>query len=382
MQSSDNILERAAALKARGQPFVLATVVRCESPTSAKPGAKAIVDASGQIDGWIGGGCAQPAVIATAKQALADGEARLIRVSPTKGAGSEPGIVDFGMTCHSGGTLDIFLEPIAARPSLLIIGASPSAQALSGLAARTGFDVRVLFPDATAALFPDAVDVIDGLDPALLGDAAPAFIVVATQGKRDEPGLDAALATGCGQIAFIASARKADKLKGNLLERGHDPARVAAIIAPAGVEIGAVTPEEIALSVLGGVVRARRSAIAADVEATQSQSETLPRDQTERQPQVTPSASCCGGVEEAVGDANAGAGSLPTWTGAVCCEPSVSAKAIDPVCGMTVEITDAVVHSTHEDADYYFCCGGCQQRFEQAPERFLPAAKTMAQAPA
>jgi xanthine dehydrogenase accessory factor len=346
MQASDSILERATALKARGQPFVLATVVRCESPTSAKPGAKAIVDADGEIDGWIGGGCAQPAVIATARQALADGEPRLIRVSPTKGAETEPGIVDFGMTCHSGGTLDIFLEPFAARPSLLIIGTSPAAQALSALAARTGFDVQALFPGATPDLFPDAVRVADGLDPALLGAAAPAYVVVATQGKRDEPGLEAALATGCASIAFIASARKADKLKTYLLERGHDAARVAAIVAPAGIEIGAVTPEEIALSVLGGLVRERRGgapAVTAEAAADHPQ-------------QQAPSGGCCGGSATVA--------------------PAAAATAIDPVCGMTVDIATADYRSRYDGRDYYFCCASCQLSFDKAPQQFVSIAET------
>jgi len=353
MQATDSILERAAALKAKGQPFVLATVVRCESPTSAKPGAKAIVDATGEIEGWIGGGCAQPAVIATAKQVLADGEARLIRVSPTKEADAEPGIVGFGMTCHSGGTLDIFLEPFALRPVLLIIGASPAAQALCALAARTGFDVHALFPGATPELFPDAARVADGLDPSTLAPGTPSFIVVATQGKRDEGGLEAALSTGAGYIGFIASARKADKLKTYLLERGHDPVRVAAITAPAGIEIGAVTPEEIALSVLGGVVRARRMEHAAAAE---------------------PSSVATGAL--AMGLGHSGGVSRE------CVPPAATGTAIDPVCGMSVDIATAEFHSSHDGAEYYFCCAGCQHSFEKAPDSFLHGAQKSAGVPA
>jgi xanthine dehydrogenase accessory factor len=352
MQATDSILERAAALKAKGQPFVLATVVRCESPTSAKPGAKAIVDATGEIEGWIGGGCAQPAVIATAKQVLADGEARLIRVSPTKEAEVESGIVGFGMTCHSGGTLDIFLEPFALRPVLLIIGSSPAAQALCVLASRTGFDVHALFPGATPELFPDATRVADGLELSALGSETPSYIVVATQGKRDEGGLEAALATGAGYIAFIASARKADKVKTYLLERGHDPERVAAIIAPAGIEIGAVTPEEIALSVLGGMVRARRMEHVAAAE-----------------PSSIATGASAMGLEHS-GGATEG---VP---------PAAAGTAIDPVCGMSVDVATAEFHSSHDGAEYYFCCAGCQHSFEQAPNSFLQRAPESAGGPA
>jgi len=341
MLSSDTVLDRASELKVRGVPFVLATVVRCESPTSAKPGAKAIVDADGEISGWIGGGCAQPAVIATAKKALEDGQPRLIRVSPTKGGEVEEGVIDFGMTCHSGGTLDIFLEPFAARPSLLIIGAAPSAQALSGLAQRTGFQVFAASPGADPDMFPDARQVIDGLDLSDLACGTPACVVVATQGKRDEPGLEAALGTGAPYIAFIASARKAEKLRDYLKERGQDPARVDAIVSPAGVEIGAVTPEEIALSVLAGLVKARR-------------------------------------------EGNIGAAApMPTRamaeTAAKPLEPSVviapaTGSAVDPVCGMSVDIATAELRSQHGGKTYYFCCAGCQHAFEKAPEQYLAGA--------
>lgn len=335
MLSSDAVLERAAELRAKGVPFVLATVVRCESPTSARPGAKGIVDAQGGISGWIGGGCAQPAVISVAKKALADGQPRLIRVSPGKGGEVEEGILDFGMTCHSGGTLDIFLEPFAARPSLLIIGASPTAQALAGLADRTGYGVFVAAAGADADKFPDALQSIEGTELGGLACKRPDFVVVATQGKRDEPGLEAALGTGSRYIAFIASERKAAKLRAYLKERGHEPGRVDAIRSPAGVAIGAVTPEEIALSVLAGVVKARREASVVE--------------------ESSPS-----------GVADAAASTAPESA-----RSKSSGTAIDPVCGMSVTIATAEFSSVYRGKSHYFCCAGCQHRFEKAPESFV-----------
>ena len=343
MLHNDRILERATELKARGVPFVLATVVRCESPSSAKPGAKAIVDSTGEIAGWIGGGCAQPAVIDTARKALQDGQTRLIRVSPTKGGAVEAGVIDFGMTCHSGGTLDIFLEPYTARPSLLIIGGSPAAQALSGLAPRTGFDVFVASPGADAEQFPDARQVLNSLDLTGLESRNPQFVVVATQGKRDEPGLEAALATGAGYVAFIASARKAEKLRVYLKERGHDAARVDAIASPAGIEIGAVTPEEIALSVLGAVVQARRQRASGSAPVNESERSTATA--VDAPPIAMPPVQTSLGVD----------------------------SAIDPVCGMSVEIATADFRSDFQGHGYYFCCGGCQHSFDKAPERYLSA---------
>ena len=349
MLHSDAVLDKAQELKAQGTPFVLATVVRAESPTSAKPGAKALVTTDGALIGWIGGGCAQPAVLDTAKKALRDGQPRLIRVSPKRGGAVEEGVIDFGMTCHSGGTLDIFIEPVIARPALLILGASPVAQTLCVLAHRAGFAVKVVFPGANTEMFPEAQEVVDGMDLSPFGAGAPALVVVATQGKHDEAGLEAALQLGAPYVAFVASARKADKLKTYLKERGHDPARVDVILSPAGIEIGAVTPEEIAVSVLAGLIAARRSALPT---VTGVASET--------------SAGCCGGAAEPEASQTVGNGG--------CCGGADSAQTrIDPVCGMTVVVAGAEFVSRYQGRDYYFCCAACRHAFDKDPLRYLEA---------
>ena len=349
MLHTDQVLERAQQLKASGTPFVLATVVRCESPTSAKPGAKALVTADGELFGWIGGGCAQPAVLDTARKALGDGQPRLIRVSPTKGGEVEPGIIDFGMTCHSGGTLDIFIDPVIARPALLIIGASPVAQTLGVLADHAGFAVHAAFPGADVDMFPQAVQIVDGLDLDALRCGVPPLVVVATQGKRDEAGLEAAMRLGSAYTAFVASARKAEKLRAYLKERGHDPARVDAIISPAGIEIGAVTPEEIAVSVLAGLVQARQSAVVA-----------VPATAPAEQP-----AGCCGDA--------AGTAATPVAQATGCCGGEVATTSVDPVCGMTVQIAAAEFVSSYRGQPYYFCCAGCQHAFDKDPQGYLAA---------
>jgi xanthine dehydrogenase accessory factor len=343
MIETDAVLDKAAALKAAGTPFALVTVVRAESPTSAKPGAKAVVTADGEIEGWIGGGCAQPVVIKVVKQVLQDGQARLVRISPDRDEVVAEGIMDFNMSCHSGGTLDIFIDPVVVRPALWIIGASPAAQALSALARRVGFAVTAVFPGVDRELFPEADRVIDSFDS--LGAAgAPAYVVVATQGKRDEAGLEAALATGAGYIAFVASERKAGKLKQYLKERGHDAARVDAILSPAGVEIGAVTPEEIALSVLAGVVQARRAGSVAA---------------------VVPSKPVMKAAVSEAAVAGARSGGAKTQ----------AAEAIDPICGMSVMVAGAEHRSEYAGQTYYFCCAGCKHSFDKEPQRYVEAAR-------
>lgn len=336
---NDAVLTRAAELKAERRPFALITVVRCEPPTSAKPGAKALVEPDGRIQGWIGGGCAQPAVIKTAKQALGDGEPRLIRISPNRSEAAVEGIVDFGMSCHSGGTLDIFIDPVVLRPQLLVIGGSPAARSLVALGHHTGFEVTAAFPEADAGLFPEADHVVPDLRLGAASSVSAPYIVVATQGKRDEEGLEAALSVDSRYLAFIASERKADKLKGYLKERGYAAERVDAIVAPAGVQIGASTPEEIALSVMGAVIAARR----------------LGRDgiQAAAKPQLPSTAgtqaACCG--DESTAEAQSG-------------------MAVDPVCGMSVEVATAEYRSEHAGQVFYFCCAHCQHSFEKAPERY------------
>lgn len=262
MSHPNDWIRQAAAWEAAGRPFALVTVLRAEAPTSAKPGDKALVDADGQIHGWIGGGCAQPAVVTTVRRALADGQPRTIRIAPADESRerSLANVLEFGMACHSGGTLELFVDPVAPPAQLVVVGDSPVARALAGLAPRVGLQVAVVAHGATAADFPDAARVLGDDQPAAVTAAlaAGALVVVATQGRRDIPGLRAALALRPRHCWFVASARKADVLKANLMTAGEEAAAVAAIQAPAGQAIGARTPEEVALSVLAAVVAARR----------------------------------------------------------------------------------------------------------------------------
>jgi xanthine dehydrogenase accessory factor len=261
--SSTDVLAAAQRLQQQDQPYALVSVLRVQAPASARPGDKAVVSADGIVQGWIGGGCAQPAVLRTVKRSLADGVARVIRIAPAEEGQMREldDVLEFGMACHSGGTLELFVDPMLPRARLTLIGDSPLAAALAGLAPRVGLPVTVVAQGADAVRFPDAERV-------LASDESPAvapgsFVVVATQGRRDLQGLRAALSVGARQVFFVSSARKAQVLKAALLEAGHDPAAVEAIVAPAGQAIGAQTPEEIALSVLAAVVAARRGVMSA-----------------------------------------------------------------------------------------------------------------------
>jgi xanthine dehydrogenase accessory factor len=294
--TSSELFAVAQQLQQQGQPYALVSVVRAQAPASARPGDKALVSAEGIVQGWIGGGCAQPAVLRTVRLALLDGRARMIRIAPAE-AGSERNmqevlgdVLEFGMSCHSGGTLELFIDPMLPRARLTVIGDSPVAVALTGLAPRVGLQVTVVAHGADAERFADAERVIATDEPAALAaQVAPgSFVVVASQGRRDVQALRAALALQARQVWFVASARKAQVLRDSLIEGGQDADAVRAIVAPAGQLIGAQTPEEIALSVLAAVVASRRSGqpVAAPVPATT----VAPL------PAMAPVAgSCCGG---------------------------------------------------------------------------------------
>jgi xanthine dehydrogenase accessory factor len=266
MERASDILGIISARQATGEPFALATVVRTVAATAAKAGAKAVILPDGSMtEGWIGGGCARAAVLKAAKDALTDGKSRLVSVQPPDlldeqglKAGEEKGGVRFAKNmCPSQGTMDIFVEPVLPRPQVVICGSSPVAVAVADLARRSGFAVTVCAPAAEQATFGEADRRIEGY--ALpVGEAGQRYVVVSTQGRGDEAALLAALALDVDYVAFVGSRRKADVLKAALAERGVTPERLAKLKAPAGLDLGAITPEEIAISILAEIVVARR----------------------------------------------------------------------------------------------------------------------------
>lgn len=266
MTKAPDILEIVSAKKARGERFALATVVRTVSMTAAKAGAKAVVLPDGTItEGWIGGGCARSAVLKAAKEALEDGHVRLVSIQPADlldEKGVAPGEEHEGIrfaknTCPSQGTMDIFVEPVLPRPEIIICGSSPVAVAVADLGRRLDFLITACAPAAEQPAFPDVERRIEGYALPVVCEGSR-FIVVSTQSRGDEAALQAALSVEADYVAFVGSRRKAETLKTKIRERGVDPARIAALKSPAGLDLGAITPEEIALSILAEIVRQRR----------------------------------------------------------------------------------------------------------------------------
>ena len=232
-----NIDDQCNDLRAREEPFVLATVVAYKSPQSAKPGSKAIIKPDGSMIGWIGGGCVQPIVLREAKQALQTGSPKLLTISPDEPRDDWKGVQSFRMTCEGGGSLEIYLEPFLPKPQLVIIGSSPVAEIVAQLGTLLDFKVVT--------------------DSGLINESS--YVVVATMGNRDEEGLLAVIGTRPKYLGLVASRKKSEALFEYVRETGASDEDIAVITCPAGIEIGSETLPEIALSVMAEIVRLRRA---------------------------------------------------------------------------------------------------------------------------
>ena len=266
MTAHVEVMDLVAQLKAAEQAFVLATVVRTVSVTAAKAGAKAIIRPDGTIAaGWIGGGCAKGAVLKAAREALADGEPRMVSVQPedmlaelgVKPGENRDGVRFASNMCPSKGTMDIFIEPVLPHPSLVIFGGSPVAMSLAAQARQLGYHVTLAAPAGDLSAVPDTDMLVDGFAPGELNQARR-FIVVSTQGKGDEAALRAAVAIEAEYHTFVGSRRKMAALREKLVANGVAPEAIDRVKAPAGLDLGAITPEEIAMSILAEITVERR----------------------------------------------------------------------------------------------------------------------------
>jgi xanthine dehydrogenase accessory factor len=293
--SRPDLAERAAELRRQRVPFVHARVVLAERPTSAKPGDEALILADGSIDGFVGGDCAESTVRAQSLVLLDSGESLVLRVSPVPEE-SQPGKLSVHNPCLSGGTLEIFLEPQRPAPFVAVVGDTPVARALLALGAPLGYDVAPF-----ASPLPD--------------DAVA--VVVASHGRDETDALSEALRAGVPYVGLVASRKRGEAVVGSLDICGSMKAQVR---TPAGLDIGARTPPEIAMSILAEIVACR--------------------------PRPTGRSA----AEQATGS------SLPT--------------GIDPVCQMTVAAVESSLHLDHDGTRFWFCGSGCLRAFAAHPAEY------------
>jgi len=318
------ILALADRLAQAGEPFALATVVWARAPSSGKPGATALITADRKVTGWIGGACAEPTVIREALRTLEDGTARLLFLGTADELAEHQrdGVVTVPIACQSEGALEVYVEPVLPAPHIIVIGRSPAAGALAGMALQLGWRSSVL--DAEAS--PEGAHGIDQLlREAAVGPAS--WVVVATQGHYDEDALRAALATSAAYVGLVASRKRAGSVLGYLRDRGVPDVDLARVRAPAGLDLGKVEPREIAVAILAELVQLRAE------------------------------------------------GTLPV----VAEEPTSRHEEIDPVCGMTVDVADARYRTTFDGRTYYFCSAGCMERFSADPAAYVVSATNTGQ---
>lgn len=271
--SVTKVLDLIDRLRQSGEDFCVVTVLRTAAATSAKAGAKAIVSGDGTVHGYIGGGCVQGAVRRVGLEVLDSGEPRLIRVKPKEEVVENvdvDGVELHKSACPSGGTVDLFFEPMRQAPRIIICGTSPVALTLARLAAAMGYQAVIAAPQADLDQLEEEHQTWPGYDLGDLKVSGRDAVVVATQGRRDREALKSALSSAAGYLGMVGSRTKIGKLTEQL--GAEVPAeRIALLHGPAGLAIGAIDPEEIALSILGEIVQERRNAvktgIAADVEA-------------------------------------------------------------------------------------------------------------------
>jgi xanthine dehydrogenase accessory factor len=326
----DEVIERQRELAERAEPFVTATVVRVQPPTSAAAGNVALIRADGGLEGFVGGVCAQHSVRLYSLKVMESGEPLLLKIVPdpeeqdpenapiTGGhvIASDEGSVTVRNPCLSGGAIEVFLEPTLPAPRVLVAGDSPIATALQQLGPMVSVEI-------VASAGPrDPVRVAEG-------DLA---LIVAAHGRDELEALRAGVEAGLPYVGLVASPKRGAAVLDELRGLGVDAAAVGRIETPAGIDIGASTPGEVALSILARVVAVRRGAAAA---APAPKAAVL-------------AISSAGGV--------ASARQKPATT---------VRTAVDPICGMTVVIDDNTPSAVRGDETFYFCCDGCQRTFEQ-----------------
>ncbi|MEM6725054.1 MAG: XdhC family protein [Bacteroidota bacterium] len=322
----NKLIDKMNELHEKRAPFAIASVVLREVPSSGKPGDRAIIEANGTMTGWIGGGCTQGIILKEAQEAIESGKPRLIRIAPQALDHTEVnGKKLYHMTCHSGGSVEVYIDPVLPKPDIVIMGKSHVAMSLAKIASAMDYQVSIVSKGADKIMFPTADQIFDqtALDHQLVNPYT--FIIVCTQGENDELALEQACRSGVPYVAFVASFRKANAVFGYLRDVGVDMNRIRAIKTPAGLDLNAKTPEEVAISILAQIIQTLRN-------------EEVPYAQSGTAIQET---------------------------------PAVNADIfINPVCNIPVQKSTAKHVLEYEGNSYYFCCDGCKVSFEQTPEQY------------
>jgi xanthine dehydrogenase accessory factor len=306
------VLEQAAELTRRGDAFALATVVWRQGPSSGQQGSRAIITASGELHGWIGGACAEPVVVREAREVISTGEARLLLLGTQDqfGAAVPDGMTVVPISCQSEGALEVYIEPVLPVPHLVVVGRSPMAETLASLGRDLGW----------------RADLVAGPDLSAAAASERSMVVVATQGHGDEDAVQAALAVRPAYLGLVGSRRRGAAVLGYLADRGLPADQLGRVRVPAGLDLGHTSHREIAVAILAELVQLRAA-----------------------------------GALTAASQAGTSA--------------AAAAETTDPVCGMTVPAGPSSYPLEHNGTTYYFCRAACRQEFARDPAAYLKEAR-------
>ena len=311
-------IKRASELKDKGHPFAIATVINTIAPTSAKSMSKAIIHQNGDIEGWIGGGCSIHTVITEGLNCINTGKSIVLRLSPEKI--SEDKVTykkEVFLTCESGGTLEFHIEPVLPMTKLIIYGSTPTVYALANMGRFLNYDCFICSPNAIAQKnLSNKINITNNYKTF----TGQCVVIVATQGENDIQALKSAIASKPNFISMIVSNKKALSILSQLEKNGFSKDEIAKIKFPAGMDINAKTPEEIAVSILAELINERNSI-----------------DLKEQ----------------------------------VIFEIKDDKKEIDPICKMLVDPENAADSYEFNGNTYYFCCSGCKEKFALEPSSFI-----------
>jgi xanthine dehydrogenase accessory factor len=336
MDRTVDFFERIAALRRDGQSFVVATVVARRAPVSAHLGDRAIVFADGRMEGFVGGACSREIVRRQALESLQARHGRLVSIRPDASDAdvSTAEHVVVTMACASEGAVDVYVDPFVQARAIVVVGATPVADALARLARGMDYHVwRVVDArervdvEAEAAGLGVKVTTLDLLGATVGESAADCALVVASQGHYDEEALEVGLKSGVPYVGLVASRKRGASVRALLEERGVPS--LAAMRTPAGLDLGARTPQEVALSILAEIVQILPSGTALA---------------------TLPAASAIAGTDTPV--------------------TAPPAAGIDPVCGMSVDVATARHTAEVDGVIYYFCCAACRGRFVKQPQDY------------
>lgn len=319
-----------------GKLFSIATVVRSIKPSSSKAGDKGLIDQEGNVYGWVGGGCTQSIVIHEALLAMKTRKPSLVRIAPNEIIGEENGIKTYKMTCQSGGTVDVFIEPHISKPHIIVTGQSAIAHALVALANVMEYPISVVSANEDESIMLEGVDIYPDFES--LGNDYDGFqcIIVATQGDLDEERLLDAIKMRCDYLAFVSSRKKAQSIFANLRSKGITFDQLKHIKTPAGMDLGAQLPGEVAVSIMAEIIQKFRMSGKEpenkNVDTSNEPTSISPKEKTKRPRTMQPN------------------------------------MIVNPVCGIPIMLRSAK-HIEEKDGQLmYFCCDGCKTTFDKDPD--------------